>query len=106
MKLTTNFNQKHSEALQQIPYHMILTNLGNTKQSWINFLSCNDISNIWIGQLEYLIQSENDLVEWNSYWNGDLDELVAFISDFKQYKKINCMLALLCQSLNRCISMI
>ncbi|OMF45393.1 hypothetical protein [Paenibacillus amylolyticus] len=87
MKLTTNLNKTHNQKFQHVPYHLILANLGSTKQSWINFLVRNDFSEIWIDKLEYLVQSENDLLEWNRYWNGDLDELVSFISDFKEHKK-------------------
>ncbi|KGP82120.1 MULTISPECIES: hypothetical protein [unclassified Paenibacillus] len=87
MILTANsYNKERKEALQRVPYHLILANLGNSKESWIDFLVWNDFSVIWIDKFEFLIQSENDLVEWSCYWNGDLDELVSFISDFKQYK--------------------
>ncbi|CAM3222570.1 hypothetical protein HP548_23660 [Paenibacillus taichungensis] len=83
---TNSYNKARKEALQKVPYHLILANLGNSKQSWIDFLTWNDFSNIWIDKIEFLLESEDDLVEWNGYWNGDLDELVSFISDFKQQK--------------------
>ncbi|GGG82092.1 hypothetical protein [Paenibacillus radicis (ex Gao et al. 2016)] len=67
-------------------YESILSNLGTSKHAWIQLLQYNDINYIWKETLNFLLQTDDDLQEWNNYWSGNIDNLIANISDYRQYK--------------------
>lgn len=65
-------------------YESILSNLGTSKQAWLELLQQNGINYIWQETLDFLLQSEADLQEWNNYWGGNIDNLIADIGDYRQ----------------------
>lgn len=67
-------------------YESILSNISTSKQAWIQLLQYNGINYIWQEALDFLLQSESDLQEWNNYWNANIDDLIANISDYRQYR--------------------
>lgn len=67
-------------------YESILNDLGNTKETWLELLKCNNIHPIWLQKLDFLLKSEADLREWNGFWSGNIDTIPADICDFRQHK--------------------
>ncbi|MFB5269109.1 hypothetical protein ACE41H_20300 [Paenibacillus enshidis] len=67
-------------------YESILSNLGESKQAWLDLLQYNGINYIWQETLDFLLQTEADLRKWNKFWSGSIDSLIADISDYRQYR--------------------
>ncbi|MBY3617986.1 hypothetical protein HGO21_00340 [Acinetobacter sp. CUI P1] len=67
-------------------YESMLNDLGNSKETWLELLKYNNIHPIWLQKLDFLLQNEADLREWNSFWSGNIDTIPADICDFRQQK--------------------
>ncbi|MEK4294040.1 hypothetical protein [Paenibacillus sp. FSL R5-0914] len=70
-------------------YESMLNDLGNSKETWIKLLEYNKIHSIWKQKLDFLLQNEADLREWNTFWSGNIDTIPADISDFRQRKMLH-----------------
>lgn len=82
----TKLLKKQSNNTDYDTYESILFNLSKSKKAWLDLLQYNDINNIWQETLDYLLQSEADLHEWNYFWSGNIDSLIAEISDYRQFR--------------------
>ncbi|WP_312149899.1 hypothetical protein [Paenibacillus odorifer] len=67
-------------------YESMLNDLGNSKETWLELLEYNKIHSIWKQKLDFLLQNEADLREWNAIWSGNIDKIPADICDFRQHK--------------------
>ncbi|UNK19278.1 hypothetical protein MNQ98_04365 [Paenibacillus sp. N3/727] len=85
--LTKKYQQKTASLYDSYDsYDSILVNLSTSKQAWFDMMKWNGINYIWIEMLDFLIQSEADLHNWNSWWSGNIDDLIANISDYRQHR--------------------
>lgn len=85
MKIIVKNIKQHPER-QCASYDSILANLGTSKQAWLELLQLNGINYIWQEMLDFLLKSDADLQEWNNRWSGNIDDLIAEISDYRQLK--------------------